>query len=156
MTHWTVKNMQDKGPAQINGGAYQQIAGKLKPKANAKIKNAVKVKANGVSFDSRLEKYLYDALTNAGIGFEFQKTYTLQVGFKYNGETIRPIKAIVDFKLSDRNIIIDTKGWPTPISKLKYKMLKYCFASEAEQPLIYFPGTPKECDYLILKLLHDK
>lgn len=156
MTHWTVKTLQDKGLAQINGGAYEKITGKPKHKANAKVKNAVKVEANGVNFDSRLEKYLYDGLTNAGIEFEFQKTYTLQVGFKYNGETIRPIKAVVDFKLTDKNIIIDTKGWATPISKLKYKMLKYCFTSEAEQPLIYMPGTPKECDYLILKLLHDK
>jgi hypothetical protein len=155
MTHWTLKDFKDKGLAQINGGAYEKITGKQpKVKANAKIKNAVKVEENGVKFDSKLEKYLYDGLTKAGIEFEFQKTYTLQVGFNYNGEAIRPIRIVVDFKLKDRNIIIDSKGYPTPVSKLKYKILKYLFFNENNMPEVYMPSSKPECDFLIKKLFY--
>lgn len=123
--------------------------------ANQKVKNATKVEVDGVKFDSLLEKTMYDLLTAAGIEFEFQKEIVIQPKFKYGGATIRSIKIVVDFFLTKRNKIIDTKGWPTDISKLKYKLLKYFFFSKDEQPEIFMPGTKVECIYLINKLLYD-
>lgn len=169
----TAADWAKKGFAQINGGTYQQIskAGGRKtatvkklpvlipgdmPKPNAKIMNATKVEVNGVKFDSKLEAYLYDALTAAGIEFEFQKVYTLQVGFKYKGETIRPIRIVVDFFLNKQNVVVDTKGWPTPISKLKYKMLKASFIKWHDEPQIFMPSCKEEVNFLITRLKYDK
>ena len=40
------------------------------PPGNQKIRNARKIERDGVKFDSRLEMYMYDLLTMAGIRFE--------------------------------------------------------------------------------------
>lgn len=122
---------------------------------NQKVKNATKVEVDGVKFDSKLEQTMYDLLTAAGIEFEFQKEIVIQPKFKYGGATIRSIKIVVDFFLTKRNKIIDTKGWPTDISKLKYKLLKYFFFSKDQQPEIFMPSAKSECIYLINKLLYD-
>lgn len=172
MANWTQKDLQNKEIAMVDGVYRKLEVGKSRktakvkplnilipgdtPKPNSKIMNATKVEVNGVKFDSKLEAYLYDALTVAGIEFEFQKVYTLQVGFKYKGEAIRPIRIVVDFFLNKQNIVVDTKGWPTPISKLKYKMLKASFIKWQDEPQIFMPGTPNECDFLIIRLKYDK
>ena len=43
------------------------------PSENRKVRNAVKTEADGVVFDSRLERYMHDLLKSHGIGFMFQK-----------------------------------------------------------------------------------
>ena len=47
------------------------------PIGNRKVLNATKTEENGVIFDSRLERYMHDLLKSHGIGFLFQKRYTL-------------------------------------------------------------------------------
>lgn len=123
---------------------------------NKKVMNATKVEVDGVKFDSQLEKTMYDLLVAAKIDFEFQKVIVIQPKFKYGGAAIREIKIVIDFYLTDRNIIVDTKGWATDISKLKYKLLKYFFFSKDEQPEIYMPGTKVECQCLVNKPLYTK
>lgn len=83
------------------------------PSENRKVRNAVKTEADGVVFDSRLERYMHDLLKSHGIGFMFQKRYTLQEPFTYNGETIRAITYTLDFYLPDYDMAIDTKGVAT-------------------------------------------
>lgn len=124
--------------------------------ANQKVRNATKSVVDGVKFDSNLEKTMYDLLRAAKINFEFQKAIVIQPKFKYGGAVIRDIRIVVDFFLTDRNIIIDTKGHATDISKLKYKLLKYFFFQADEQPTIYMPSVKSECICLINKLLYDK
>lgn len=156
MNNWTLKDFQDKKIAQVNG-TYQVLKPIKEVKPNAKIKNAVKsVNGEGVKFDSNLERTMYDLLVGAGVSFEFQYEYVIQPRFKYGGGIIRPIKLRTDFWLPERNTIIDTKGHATAISKLKYKLLKYYFFNKGDGPKIYMPGTPKECQFLVNKLLYDK
>lgn len=78
-------------------------------------------------FDSKLEKYLFDKLTILKIPFEFQVKYVLIPKFNFNGENIREMAMIVDFKIKHEGleIWIDTKGFATQLSKDKYKMLRY-------------------------------
>ena len=67
---------------------------------NRKVLNATKTEENGVIFDSRLERYMHDLLKSHGIGFLFQKRYTLQEPFTYNGENVRAITYTMDFLLT--------------------------------------------------------
>ena len=64
------------------------------PIGNRKVLNATKTEENGVIFDSRLERYMHDLLKSHGIGFLFQKRYTLQEPFTYNGENVRAITSL--------------------------------------------------------------
>ncbi|MFQ8806189.1 MAG: DUF1064 domain-containing protein [Alistipes indistinctus] len=94
------------------------------PPGNRKIRNARKIERDGVKFDSRLEMYMYDLLTMAGIRFEFQKRYCVQEGFRYRGAAIRPVTYTVDFFLPEHDTVIDTKGYRTQQGDLRIKMLK--------------------------------
>ena len=121
--------------------------------SNRKVKNAVKSVVDGVSFDSRLEKTMYDLLAGAGIKFEFQKVFVLQDSFRYRGEAIRAIKCIVDFYLPDRDLIIDTKGYANDVSPIKYKMLKRFLVDRGLSYNIIMPKNKRECKLTLNKLL---
>lgn len=126
------------------------------PTVNRKVQNATKTERDGVVFDSRLERHMHDVLTLHGIGFLFQKQYTVQEGFKYNGESIRPITYTVDFYLPDYDIAIDTKGVTTQQSQLRIKMLKRLFADLGRTTTIEIPQTPAECDALVARIISDR
>src|SRR6266481_5142670 len=115
------------------------------PIGNKKVKNATKIEENGIKFDSRLEKYMYDLLRGAQIDFEFQKTYTLQEKFRYRGEAVRAITLTVDFWLPTRNMIIDTKGHQTQQGAVRWKILKSVLKHiEDSQPEIIMPKNKEE------------
>ena len=62
--------------------------------------------------------------------FELQKPFVLQEKFVHNGKTIQPIKYVADFFVhySDGNeIVIDTKGCPDSVAKIKRKLFWYRF-----------------------------
>ena len=62
--------------------------------------------------------------------YELQKPYTLQPKFTRGGKTIQPITYVADFYIeySDGHIeVIDTKGCPDSVAKLKRKMFWYAF-----------------------------
>lgn len=168
MNNWTLKDLQGKEIAQVNG-TYQKLVAdkpaKVKKlpdlleragvkKGNAKVKNATKVTIDGVSFDSKLEAYMYELLKGAGIAFEFQKVIVVQPKFKYGGKVIRDIKCKIDFWLPTFNCIIDTKGHATDISILKYKLLKYFYYTKEQEPEVYMPSCKPECNFLINKLFY--
>lgn len=126
---------------------------KAKTSGNKKIKNATKSVQDGVSFDSHLEKTMYNLLKMHNIDFEFQKMYCIQEGFRYGNDKIRPITLTVDFYLPKWNIIIDSKGWANDVAPVKYKMLKYYFSQQGEYVQIWMPSKKIECEQLITKLL---
>lgn len=130
----------------------------MKQAENRKVKNATKsTNADGVSFDSNLERYMYDLLTGAKVHFEFQKKYTLQQGFKYRDETIRPITLTVDFFLGTRHIICDTKGMQTQQGAMRWKMLKsYLKHIQDDMPEIVMPANKTECEAFVNRLLYQK
>lgn len=172
MNNWSIEDLKRKGLVQKNYGAYIPVKSLVSKKVsklpnllerpdnkvigNKKVKNATKIVVDGVKFDSHLEYYMYKLLRGAGIDFELKKTYILQVKFKYNGEAIRAIKIIVDFYLESFNMVVDTKGFSTDVSKLKYKMLKASFIKWNDCPKIEMPSTEKECDLLLNRLIYDK
>lgn len=134
----------------------------VKKGENRKIKNATKSVENGISFDSNLEKYLYQLLTTANIEFAFQFEYVLQEKFRYGTEAIRAITLTVDFVLRSRNIICDTKGMQTQQGAMRYKMLKKhlydsynCFVQKLPLPEIVILKNKKECQEFVNRLLYQ-
>lgn len=97
---------------------------KLNP--NGKL-NAKKIYEDGIEFESNLEKDMYKALKDAGyklgVDFDIQVHFTIMEGFMLHGKSIRPIDIYVDFIFKSR-VLIETKGFPMPDWKLKWKLLK--------------------------------
>lgn len=126
------------------------------PSGNRKVRNAEKTAGeDGVVFDSRLEKYMHDLLVRHGIGFLFQKRYTVQEPFRYNGELVRAITYTVDFYLPDYDVAIDTKGWATQQGQLRIKMLKKLYADLGRRTRVEMPRTQAECDALVVRLTSE-
>ncbi len=123
---------------------------------NRKVLNATKIEHNGITFDSKVEKYMFDLLRLAKIPFEFQKKYFLQENFRYNGKAIRPITYTPDFYLPLQNCIIDTKGVKTQQGTLRLKMLMRRLKESNEAPEIFIPQNPAECDKLIGELIRNE
>lgn len=86
---------------------------------------------NGISFDSALEmRYYRDVVlpkyqSGEIAHYELQKPYLLQEEFSHDGTTVRPIQYIADFYLvyaDGSEEVIDVKGMPDPVAKLKRKL----------------------------------
>lgn len=93
---------------------------------------------NGIVFDSVVEmKYYRDVIlpkTQSGeiTYFERQKRYELQPSYVYQGKKIRPIDYKADFYIEYKNgniVVIDIKGCPDSVAKLKRKMFSYKYPS---------------------------
>lgn len=126
-----------------------------RPAGNRKVRGATKTERDGVKFDSKVESYMHSLLTMYKIRFEFQKQYTLQSAFEYDGRKIQPITYTVDFLLPDHDVIIDTKGVQTQQGALRIKMLKKRFAEAGLRTRIELPKDNAECATLIRKLLEN-
>ena len=80
-----------------------------------------------IKFDSQAESLYYvrlKAQQKTGLirHFTLQPKFILQEGFKTRGETVRQISYIADFLVTDsqgNQRVIDIKGFPSPMSKLK-------------------------------------
>lgn len=91
-----------------------------------------KVELDGHTFDSRKEAHRYaelKLLLRAGeiINLELQPEFVLQEGFRHaGGKWYRPITYRADFRITypdGRQVVIDTKGYPTTEYRLKKKLL---------------------------------
>lgn len=91
---------------------------------------------NGIVFDSILEmRYFRDVIlpkVESGeiVDYELQKPYELQPKFIKNGKTVQAIKYVADFVVTyadGRVEIIDTKGMPDSVAKIKRKMFWYLY-----------------------------
>jgi hypothetical protein len=106
---------------------------------------------DGVKFDSKLELYCYKMLTLFKIKFDFQKRITLIERFKYDDKWIRETTVVVDFVIKDGDdtIYVDTKGFATEVSKIKYKMLKYQLKDEQNKRVIWLHSEKEVNEFLL-------
>jgi hypothetical protein len=125
-----------------------------------KYNNRVVKASDGTSCDSELEKRMYELLKKFKIPFEFQKRIIVQEGFRTrDDEAIRPISCIVDFWLDNGDgtiTIIDTKGFFTEESKIKFKLLRFHFHKNSVLYKLYMPRISSEVDSLAIKIKHAK
>lgn len=105
-------------------------------------------------FDSKLEKYLFDKLTILKIPFQFQVKYVLIPKFNFNGENIREMAMIVDFKIEHEGLEIwaDTKGFADAKAPLKYKMLRYQKRENPNARVIWL-HTEEEVNEFLIKII---
>lgn len=91
---------------------------------------------NGIVFDSAVEmKYYRDVILPAVdsgeiIHYEMQKKYILQPSFTRDGKKIQAIEYKADFYTVDKDgkeTVIDIKGCPDNVAKLKRKMFWYIY-----------------------------
>ena len=83
---------------------------------------------NGITFDSDLECRYYKEIILTGIAdgtikkCDLQVKYLIQPKFEKNGKKYLPIYYVADFVITYANgdiLVIDTKGMPDSIAKLK-------------------------------------
>lgn len=112
-----------------------------------------KVVTSDNKFDSKLEKYLFDKLTLLKIPFEFQVKYVLIPKFKFNGENIREMAMIIDFKIETNDLVIwaDTKGYANETAPLKYKMLRW-FEKEKPNVRVIWLHNQKEVNEFLINI----
>ena len=112
-----------------------------------------KVVTSDNKFDSKLEKYLFDKLTLLKIPFEFQVKYVLIPKFKFNGENIREMAMIIDFKIEVNGLVIwaDTKGYANETAPLKYKMLRW-FEKEKPNVRVIWLHNQKEVNEFLINI----
>lgn len=126
---------------------------KVKKKQNNRVKNANEHIINGIKFGSNLESYMYSLLTDYKIPFEFQYSFVLQEKCTAFDQNIRKITWKSDFYLPEHKIVIDTKGYPTEIAKMKIKMFKYKVSTgELDIKELHLPSKKDQCLILALKL----
>lgn len=91
---------------------------------------------NGIIFDSVLEMRYYKEVVlpkyDSGeiIHYELQKPYILQEEFSHEGTKVHPIRYVADFYLvyaDGSEEVVDTKGMPDPVAKLKRKLFWHKF-----------------------------
>ena len=129
-----------------------------------------KVKFDGITFASGLERYMYQVLKKAKIKAKYEgETYTVQEGFMFNNESyerqsngkgdlvnrgckkILPIKYTPDF-VSD-SFIIECKGRANESFPMRWKMFKKYVNDNLKHVTLYKPQNQKECDKVIELIL---
>ena len=125
-----------------------------------------KVKFDGITFASGLERYMYQVLKKAKIKAKYEgETYTVQEGFMFNNESyerqsngkgdlvnrgckkILPIKYTPDF-VSD-SFIIECKGRANESFPMRWKMFKKYVNDNLKHVTLYKPQNQKECDKVV-------
>jgi hypothetical protein len=94
---------------------------------------------NGVTYDSQAELQFLQEWIEPKIGsgeivrWERQIKFTLQEGFVYKGKKILPITYIADYVVywfDNTRTIIDVKGMPDSVAKIKKKLFQYRYPNE--------------------------
>lgn len=109
-----------------------------------------KVIVDGVKFDSKLEQYCHGYLQLMQADFDFQYKITLVDKFRFNNEAVRAITLIVDFvvRTNGKTIYIDTKGFATESSKIKYKLLKNMLKNEEDSSVIWLKNKKEVNEFI--------
>ena len=132
-----------------------------------------KVTYNGVTFASGLEKYMYKALLDAKIDFDYEgETFELLPSFIFKNDCIerqsnskgdyinRGNKKVLNLKYTPDFIgfdfIIETKGRANDSFPLRWKMFKYLMHLMNDKRTLYKPQNQKECDQTILLILKNR
>lgn len=125
-------------------------------KYNVDAKDTEKRTCDGIVFDSQLEmKFYRDVLlpkveSGEVTYYELQKKYILQDGFERNGKRVLPITYVADFYIeyADGAIeVIDTKGMPDAVAKIKRKMLWYRYPEMDYKWVVYIKKFGGWLDY---------
>lgn len=85
-----------------------------------------KIRVGDTVFDSKLEKYAYDLFSKFKMNYTFQVEWELMPKYKgWDGKAVRRIYMKIDFVIreGDKYVFVDTKGYATDTSKIKYKLL---------------------------------
>ena len=132
-----------------------------------------KVKFDGITFASGLEKYMYIALKKAKINADYEgATFVLQDDFKLKIDTyerqangkgdmvnrgqkkIQSIKYTPDFVSS--SFIIECKGRANESFPMRWKMFKKYVNHKMKHVTLYKPQNQKECDKVIELIIKNK
>jgi len=102
-----------------------------------------KVKYNNLTFDSGLELYFYKLLESNNLleHLKMQEPFELQASFKHQGSTIRKIEYVSDFYLTDKKIVVETKGLLEEKAKIKHKIFKYKYPDHT----FFMPRNQMQC-----------
>jgi len=120
---------------------------------------------DGIVFDSQLEmRYYRDVLRplreSGDIVFcELQKPYELQPSFIHDGKTVKAITYVADFFIrykDGREEVIDTKGMPDGVAKLKRKMFWHKYPDLNYQWITYAKKFGGWLNYETVKSLRRK
>ena len=133
---------------------------------------AKKVKFDGITFASGLERYMYQALKKAKIHAIYEGcTFILQEGFTFDNKSyerqsngkgemvnrgckkILPIKYTPDF--IGHNFIIECKGRANESFPMRWKMFKKYVNEKLSHVTLYKPQNQKECDKVI-QLINER
>jgi len=132
-----------------------------------------KVTYNGVTFASGLEKYMYKALLDASIDFDYEgETFELQPSFLFKNDCIerqsngkgdfinRGNKKVLNLKYTPDfvgiDFIIETKGRANDSFPLRWKMFKWFMSLTCDKRTLYKPQSQKECDITIELILKNR
>lgn len=111
---------------------------------------------DGIVFDSVVEMKYYRDVILPGLGsgkilaFELQKPYVLQPKFTHDGKQVQAIMYIADFyvEYADGRIeVIDIKGMPDAVAKLKRKMFWHTYPDIDYRWICYSKIDGGFCDY---------
>lgn len=110
---------------KITAKEYRDMQKRTRSKYNAR-----KTMVNGITFDSKKEARRYEELklqekVEVISHLKLQPKFRLLDGFKYNGETIRPINYFADFSYIDaegNEVVEDVKGKKTDVYNIKKKL----------------------------------
>ena len=143
-----------------------------KSPANKKVRNAEKIKYNGIQFQSRLEVYCYKKLQEFNIEFEYEPQYfELIPKFEYDpscmesykkgtkwlfgskSKVIRPMRYKPDFVNLKDGWIIECKGHANEAFPNKWKLFKYYLKQNNIEVHLYMPKNQTHVDECVNELL---
>ena len=106
-----------------------------------------KVKYNNLTFDSGLELYFYKLLEKENLlaDLKMQEPFEIQPSFKWQGKTIRKMDYVSDFYLTEKKIVIETKGLLEEKAKIKHKLFKFKFPDH----YFFMPRNQVQCREVI-------
>ena len=117
---------------------------------------------NGIVFDSKMEMEYYRDIVCPGVEsgsikqFELQKKYELQPKFIRDGKTVSAITYVADFYIEyndGREEVIDIKGCPDSVAKIKRKMFWAVYPEKDYKWLSYVKKYGGWVEYERLKVL---
>jgi hypothetical protein len=129
-----------------------------------------KVIYDGVAFASGLEKYMYKALKEAGIEFQYEGvTFELLPSFIFENVSMerqsngkgdfinRGLKKILNLKYTPDFVgdtfIIETKGRANESFPLRWKLFKKWMMDNNDTRALYKPQNQSECDATVNRIL---
>lgn len=131
---------------------------KLKKTKSKPTIRAKKCSQDGINFDSKSELFCYNLLKSNGLYgvgkfIREPETYTIVEGFTYMGKKLRPIQVTPDFVDENKKIVIEIKGWATPVFEMRWKLFKrFLLLNNKEYKLYVVRATQKDMIEAINKI----